>query len=122
MALVAVHRLDGATSGILLLACDHETHRQLSQQFQQRQVHKVYEAVLSGLVTTDRGAIALPLWGSPENHPYQTVDEQRGKPSLTRFQVMAREGDWTRVEFVPLTGLRQKLRQKWLQAQTEKDF
>ncbi|MCA1992102.1 MAG: RluA family pseudouridine synthase [Coleofasciculus sp. S288] len=110
MALAAVHRLDQETSGILLLARNQQSHRQLSQQFQQRQVHKVYEAVLSGSVSSEQGAIELPLWGEPENRPYQKVDWQRGKPSLTRFQVIAREGDWTRVEFVPLTGRTHQLR------------
>ncbi len=119
MALAAVHRLDRETSGILLLArdCaqgnakgDRQAHRQLSQQFQQRQVYKVYEAVLSGCVTVDRGTVELPLWGDPENRPYQKVDWQRGKPSLTRFQVMARRGDWTRVKFIPLTGRTHQLR------------
>jgi len=110
MALMAVHRLDQETSGILLLARDRQTHRQLSQQFQQRQVHKVYEALLSGSVATDQGAIELPLWGNPENRPYQTVDWQHGKPSFTRFQVIAREGDLTRVEFIPLTGRTHQLR------------
>jgi tRNA pseudouridine32 synthase/23S rRNA pseudouridine746 synthase len=110
MAMMAVHRLDQATSGILLLARNPQTYRQLSQQFQQRQVHKVYEAVLSGWVTTERGEIALPLWGNPENRPYQQVDEVRGKPSLTRFQVIVREGDYTRVEFIPLTGRTHQLR------------
>lgn len=108
--LTAVHRLDWETSGILLLARDRQTYRQLSQQFQQRQVHKVYEAVLSGSVTTDRGTIELPLWGNPENRPYQKVDWQQGLPSLTRFQVMAREGEWTRIEFIPLTGRTHQLR------------
>ncbi|WP_017316586.1 RluA family pseudouridine synthase [Mastigocladopsis repens] len=107
---LAVHRLDQETSGILLLARDQQTHRQLSQQFQQRQVHKVYEAILSGFVTTDRGVIELPLWGDPQNRPYQKVDWQRGKPSLTHFQVMAREGDCTRVELMPLTGRTHQLR------------
>ncbi len=110
MALMAVHRLDQETSGILLLARDNKTYRQLSQQFEQRQVHKVYEAVLSGCVTSEQGAIALPLWGDPENRPYQRVDEERGKPSLTHFQVIAREGDCTRVEFIPLTGRTHQLR------------
>ena len=110
MALMAVHRLDQETSGILLLARDRQTYCQLSQQFQQRQVHKVYEALLSGSVTTDQGAIELPLWGNPENRPYQKVDWQHGKPSFTRFQVMAREGGSTRVEFIPLTGRTHQLR------------
>lgn len=110
MALMAVHRLDQDTSGILLLARNRHTYCQLSRQFQQRQVHKVYEAVLSGSVTSDQGAIELPLWGDPQNRPYQKVDWQRGKLSLTRFRVMAREGDWTRVEFIPLTGRTHQLR------------
>jgi tRNA pseudouridine32 synthase/23S rRNA pseudouridine746 synthase len=110
MVLAAVHRLDWETSGILLLARDRQTYRQLSRQFQERQVHKVYEAVLSGSVTADQGAIELPLWGDPENRPYQKVDEDQGLPSLTRFQVMAREGDCTRVKFMPLTGRTHQLR------------
>jgi tRNA pseudouridine32 synthase / 23S rRNA pseudouridine746 synthase len=110
MALASVHRLDQETSGVLLLARDRQTHRQLSQQFQQRQVHKVYEAILSGAVTVEQGVIDLPLWGNPENRPEQKVDWQHGKPSLTHFQVMAREGDYTRVEFTPLTGRTHQLR------------
>ncbi|MEH2347950.1 MAG: pseudouridine synthase [Nostoc sp.] len=110
MALAPVHRLDRETSGILLLARDRQTHRQLSQQFQQRQVYKVYEAILSGVAIAEQGVIDLPLWGDPENRPYQKVDWQRGKPSLTQFQVMAREQDYTRVEFTPLTGRTHQLR------------
>ncbi|MCC5620383.1 RluA family pseudouridine synthase [Nostoc sp. CHAB 5715] len=110
MTLASVHRLDQETSGILLLARDRQTHRQISQQFQQRQVYKVYEAILSGAVTVERGKIELPLWGDPENRPYQKVDWQHGKPSLTHFQVIAREQDYTRVEFTPLTGRTHQLR------------
>ncbi|MBD2732113.1 RluA family pseudouridine synthase [Nostoc sp. FACHB-892] len=110
MTLASVHRLDQETSGILLLARDRQIHRQLSQQFQQRQVHKVYEAVLSGAVTVEQGVIELPLWGDPENRPYQKVNWQHGKPSLTHFQVIAREQDYTRVEFTPLTGRTHQLR------------
>jgi tRNA pseudouridine32 synthase/23S rRNA pseudouridine746 synthase len=110
MALKTVHRLDGETSGILLLARDCKTHRQLSLQFQQRHVRKVYEAVLAGAVKTKQGAIALPLWSNPHNRPYQQVDAEQGLPSLTHFQVIAKEGDWTRVEFIPLTGRTHQLR------------
>ncbi|WP_375467372.1 pseudouridine synthase [uncultured Nostoc sp.] len=110
ITLASVHRLDQETSGILLLARDRQTHRQLSQQFQQRQVYKVYEAILAGAVTVDQGTIELPLWADPENRPNQKVDWQHGKPSLTHFQIMAREGDYTRVEFTPLTGRTHQLR------------
>ncbi|KAB8330413.1 RluA family pseudouridine synthase [Scytonema tolypothrichoides VB-61278] len=108
--LVAVHRLDQDTSGILVLARDLQTYRQLSQQFEQRLVHKVYEAVLSDSITTDRGVISLPLWGNPENRPYQQVDWQYGKRSVTHFQMVAVEGNYTRVEFRPLTGRTHQLR------------
>jgi tRNA pseudouridine32 synthase / 23S rRNA pseudouridine746 synthase len=110
MALISVHRLDQETSGILLLARDRQTHKQLSQQFQQRQVHKVYEAILSGIAIAQQGVIDLPLWGDPENRPDQKVDWQNGKPSLTQFQVISREQDYTRIEFTPLTGRTHQLR------------
>ncbi|BAY48912.1 pseudouridine synthase [Scytonema sp. HK-05] len=110
MEIIAVHRLDQETSGILLLARDRHTYRQLSEQFQKRQVHKVYEAVLSGSLTTDKGVIELPLWGDPQNRPYQQVNLQYGKPSVTHFQVIATEGNNTRVEFMPRTGRTHQLR------------
>jgi tRNA pseudouridine32 synthase/23S rRNA pseudouridine746 synthase len=110
MEIIAVHRLDQETSGILLLARDGQTYRQLSEQFQKRQVRKVYEAVLSGSLTTDKGVISLPLWGDPQNRPYQQVNWQYGKPSVTHFQVIATEGNNTRVEFIPLTGRTHQLR------------
>ena len=108
--LTAVHRLDLETSGILLLARDKETSSQLNQQFEKRQVQKVYEAVLSGSIKIDAGTIELPIWGDPENRPYQQVHSEYGKPSITRFRVMAREGNCDRVEFLPLTGRTHQLR------------
>ncbi|MEG4205967.1 pseudouridine synthase [Microcoleus sp. Pol7_A1] len=108
--LTAVHRLDWETSGILLLSRNKETSSQLRQQFETKQVHKVYEAVLSGTVKIDAGTIDLPLWGDPENRPYQQVNWECGKPSVTRFQVMAKQGNCDRVEFVPLTGRTHQLR------------
>jgi tRNA pseudouridine32 synthase/23S rRNA pseudouridine746 synthase len=108
--LTAVHRLDWETSGILLLSRDKETSSLLRQQFEKKQVHKVYEALLSGTVKIDTGTIDLPLWGDPENRPYQQVNWECGKPSVTRFQVMAREGNCDRIEFLPLTGRTHQLR------------
>ncbi len=105
-----VHRLDLETSGILILARDKETHRQLSLQFEKKQIQKVYEAVLSGVVNMKVGSIALPLWGDPENRPYQQVDFEHGKPSVTEFQVIGREGNCDRIEFLPLTGRTHQLR------------
>jgi tRNA pseudouridine32 synthase/23S rRNA pseudouridine746 synthase len=108
--IIAVHRLDQDTSGILLIAKDPVTYSQISKQFQKRQVSKVYEALLTGSLAINEGEINLPLWGNPDHRPYQEVDLSRGKPSLTHFRVMNREGDYTRVEFVPLTGRTHQLR------------
>ncbi len=105
-----VHRLDRDTSGILLLARDKSTHHHLSQQFQQREVHKVYEAILDGDLEREYGTIDLPLWGNPDHRPRQTVDKLQGKASLTKFQVIAKMGSYTRIEFIPLSGRTHQLR------------
>jgi len=105
-----VHRLDQETSGVLLLAKDQQTHRSLSQQFQQRQVYKKYEAVLAGAIALTQGIIELPLWGNPQDRPRQKVDWQRGKPSITQFRIMGETESGTRVEFVPVTGRTHQLR------------
>ena len=105
-----VHRLDRQTSGILLFARNLDTLRSLNHQFQERQIHKVYEALLAGKIESDHGTIDLPLWGNPENRPYQQVDFQRGKPSLTQFQLLQHEGNYSRIEFIPLTGRTHQLR------------
>ncbi|MEZ2237649.1 pseudouridine synthase [Microcoleus sp.] len=105
-----VHRLDFDTSGILILARDQDTYRKLSLQFEKKQVHKIYEAVLSGITNMNMGSIALPLWGNPDNRPIQEVNWERGKPSVTEFQVIGREGNCSRIEFVPLTGRTHQLR------------
>lgn len=120
--LATVHRLDQATSGILLLARDRQTERHLRQQFQQRQVHKVYEAILAGVVMGNQGVIELPLWGDPTDRPKQTVNWQYGKPSVTHFRVLVADDSCnpthihvhthhcTRIEFIPVTGRTHQLR------------
>ncbi|MDJ0677258.1 MAG: pseudouridine synthase [Calothrix sp. MO_167.B42] len=108
--LQAVHRLDMDTSGILVLARNFQIHRLLNHQFQQRQVHKVYEAVLAGFIYIDKGVIKLPLWGDQKNRPYQQVNWQYGKSSITNFRAIATEGNYTRIEFIPITGRTHQLR------------
>ncbi|GBF83720.1 pseudouridine synthase [Aphanothece sacrum] len=106
----AIHRLDQDTSGIILLARNLDIYRQLSQQFEQRQVKKVYEAILEDLLLIDQGIIELPLWGDPSDRPYQKVNFAQGKPSITQFRVISREGNYTRIELIPLTGRTHQLR------------
>jgi tRNA pseudouridine32 synthase / 23S rRNA pseudouridine746 synthase len=105
-----VHRLDRDTSGILLLARDRATFGHLTQQFHDRQIQKVYTAILAGKLDRDAGSIDLPLWGDPHNRPMQIVDFDRGKPSLTKFQVLEIVEDRTRIEFIPVTGRTHQLR------------
>jgi tRNA pseudouridine32 synthase / 23S rRNA pseudouridine746 synthase len=107
-----VHRLDRDTSGILLLARDRDTYQHLTQQFHDRQVHKVYEAILGGHLShqISSGSIDLPLWGDPHDRPRQKVDLDRGKPSQTDFQVLSQIGNYTRIEFKPVTGRTHQLR------------
>ncbi|PSB02929.1 RluA family pseudouridine synthase [Merismopedia glauca] len=106
----SVHRLDLETSGILLFAKDANTYTHLSQQFQNRQVQKVYEAVLDGTIEVESGIIDLPLWGNPEKRPFQEVNWECGKASLTKFQILAQEGKYTRIQFMPITGRTHQLR------------
>ena len=110
MEIYPVHRLDRQTSGVLLFARDLDSLRHLQKQFQDRQVHKIYEAFLSGKIDIERGIIDLPLWGNPENRPYQQVDFVKGKPSVTQFQILRQEDNHTRIEFIPLTGRTHQLR------------
>jgi tRNA pseudouridine32 synthase / 23S rRNA pseudouridine746 synthase len=105
-----VHRLDRDTSGILLLARDKLTYRHLSRQFEDRQIHKVYEAILAGVVKVEQGSIDLPLWGDPLDRPRQQVDFNLGKSSLTKFQVLDQIDGYTRIEFFPVTGRTHQLR------------
>lgn len=107
-----VHRLDQATSGLLVLARDAATHRQLSMDFAARRVHKRYVAVVVGCPNEAQGEIDLPLSCDWPNRPRQQVDHATGKPSLTRWQ---RLGDGplpgtTRLLLEPVTGRSHQLR------------
>jgi len=107
---LVVHRLDMATSGLVLFARGIEAQRTLSRAFAQREVHKRYVAVVHGRLTPDHGEIALPLIADWPNRPLQKVDHEHGKPSLTRYRVVATEGDRSRVELEPVTGRAHQLR------------
>lgn len=108
--LFPVHRLDQDTSGVLLFARDRETQRQIQRQFQQRQVEKVYVAIVDGVIQRDRGSIHLPLRPDAQRRPYQLVDWHHGKPSDTEFIVLSRSATTTRLELRPRTGRTHQLR------------
>jgi len=108
------HRLDLSTSGVMILALDKNTHRNLSRQFEQRKTKKRYIALLDGWLGSDEGAINCPLRKDMDLRPLMLVDYEQGKPSLTHYRVLAREEldgrRVTRVEFVPHTGRTHQLR------------
>lgn len=105
-----VHRLDMATSGILLIAKTKEVHQNLQAQFKNRTVKKRYTALLDGVITADEGIIDLPLCLDPSDRPHQIVNEKYGKPAMTRYQVLSRSNNQTRIAFYPLTGRTHQLR------------
>lgn len=107
---LAVHRLDLDTSGLLLVALDEEMYRLLQAQFLSREVQKRYVAVLEGDVARSEGTIELPLRVDLDQRPRQLVDFEHGKAATTRFEVLSREGNRTRVAFFPLTGRTHQLR------------
>ena len=109
---LAVHRLDMDTSGLLVVARNAETHSALSRQFRDRQVDKRYRAIVAGLIGSDSGEIDLPLICDWPNRPRQMVDHAIGKPSLTRYRVVARHpaSDCTEVDLEPVTGRSHQLR------------
>lgn len=105
-----VHRLDMATSGLLLAAKTKEVHQNLQAQFKNRTIKKRYIAILDGLITTAKGTISLPLCLDPQDRPRQIVSEEYGKPAITNYQVLERKQNKTRIAFYPLTGRTHQLR------------
>ena len=105
-----VHRLDMATSGLLLAAKDKDTHQKLQALFCGREIKKRYTAVLSGIVNTDEGTISLPLCLNFHDRPRQMVSFEYGKPAITRYKVLERKNRKTLIAFYPLTGRTHQLR------------
>lgn len=119
-----VHRLDMATSGLLLMACSLEDQRAFSAAFEQGRVCKRYVAVVQGhlpspasdddLITWDGEAdwrlIDLPLGADWPRRPLQKVDPAHGRASRTLWRILGHEGGCTRVDLAPLTGRSHQLR------------
>lgn len=105
-----VHRLDMSTSGILVLTKTKEANKQLQSQFIKRTIKKRYVALLDGDLTEDNGTIHLPLRLDIDDRPRQLVDFTHGKPAETRWSVIERKDNKTRVHFFPITGRTHQLR------------
>jgi len=105
-----VHRLDWETSGLMVLARDPDSHRELSRQFHDRETEKAYTALCWGEPERDSGRIELPLRYDPENKPRHIVDHEHGRQALTFWRVVERCGQYARVELTPITGRSHQLR------------
>jgi len=108
------HRLDLSTSGVMILALNAKTHKNLSVQFEFRRTQKRYIALLEGHLPHDEGLINCPMRKDMEVRPLMLVDYVQGKPSQTQYRVIARESyrdrPVTRVELLPHTGRTHQLR------------
>ena len=107
-----VHRLDMATSGLMIVAKTTEAYLRLQKLFEARDVKKRYIAILDGVLPEDkdRGFVSLPICPDPTDRPRQIVNAEYGKASFTLYEVLSCDGNRTRVAFYPLTGRTHQLR------------
>lgn len=108
-----VHRLDMATSGLMVMARGAAAQSALSKAFAARAVHKRYIALVAGQASAPHdewGVIDLPLITDWPNRPRQMVDYQIGKPSITRWRILEIGEASTRLELEPVTGRSHQLR------------
>lgn len=109
---LVVHRLDMATSGLMLFARGKKMQQRLSQMFREREVQKHYVAVVAGKPEPVAGEVDLPIVADWPNRPLRKIDVESGKPSLTRYRLLSHNDvtDISRVELEPLTGRTHQLR------------
>lgn len=107
-----VHRLDMDTSGLVLFARSPEAQRNLSMQFEKREISKTYVAVVEGIIEQDEGMIDYPMRKDMEQRlpPKHLVDCVRGKKALTEWRVLQRGETTTRMALFPQTGRSHQLR------------
>jgi len=107
---LTVHRLDMSTSGLMLIAKKKEIHKRLQYQFIKRTIKKRYVALLDGNVVGESGFIDLPHRVDLDDRPRQIVCFEHGKNARTKWEVIGRSNNQTRVYFYPITGRTHQLR------------
>ncbi|WP_394229020.1 RluA family pseudouridine synthase [Shewanella colwelliana] len=106
---ILVHRLDCATSGIMVFALNKKAESNIKTQFQNRVTEKYYVAEVQGIVTDDKGKIALAMMTNSEHPPLQKIDVN-GKAATTYYEVMERRANSTLIKLKPITGRTHQLR------------
>ena len=105
-----VHRLDFSTSGLMVIAQNRESHRELSRQFENRETEKTYVAKVFGQPEQASGEVNLPLRCDWERRPLQIVDHKLGKEALTHWEIIERLENSCLLELSPTTGRTHQLR------------
>ena len=107
-----VHRLDMETSGLLLFAKNEDACSELSRQFREREINKVYIAKVAPSMALSKPFqnISIPIRPDLSNRPMQIVDYENGKPSETHCYVIQNDNDWSLVKLIPITGRTHQLR------------
>lgn len=109
-----IHRLDMATSGLLVMALDKASQGHLARQFQERRIQKTYLARVWGKVKGTQGTVNIPLLRDWPNRPKQKFDLFEGKASVTHWQVLDYSDNVTTVKLKPVTGRSHQLRMHML--------
>ena len=104
-----VHRIDKDTSGLLMIAKNDKAHQALAQELKEKKSLRQYVAIVHGNLPNDRGVIEAPIGRSDKDRKKQAVTA-KGKPALTRFQVLEHFGDFTLVELTLETGRTHQIR------------
>ena len=107
---VAVHRLDLDTSGVMIVPRHRESLSRLARQFQSRSIEKTYIARVAGVVEKNTGTINLPLTRDWPNRPRQKVCFETGKPSITHWKRLSTDDNTSLLELNPVTGRSHQLR------------
>ena len=105
-----VHRLDMATSGLMLIALNKNSHRRLSQLFERREITKQYHAVVSGCVEASQGLVDLPLACDWPRRPRQHINFDHGKAAQTFYKCLRRSDTQSTLLLSPITGRSHQLR------------
>ncbi len=105
-----VHRIDKETSGVVLFSKTEDAHKDLSQQFENREVEKTYLALVDGRLENKEGEIDSAITEDSRKAGRVTIDPVAGKPSVTRYKVIQEFKKFSLVEVMPLTGRQHQIR------------
>lgn len=108
--LYIVHRIDKDTTGVVCFAKNQQAHKELSKMFEERNIVKIYLAIVYGKLPTPEGKIELPISEDKNNPTKVKIDFKNGKISITEYKVVQTFKNYTFLEVYPLTGRRHQIR------------